>query len=215
MCAYYVEIMCAGRIGLGWAHDVFTFACHMFMHFSCICTIFFILLILNVLVLFYLSLSLSLFLSVSCSMAPKQKSTPSWNPLRFGASSSSPSANSIPFHVRFHNEKARTDFLEKFSWLRFSNPDHSLNHKRERFKVFEVEPRSNRGRTVAKTNSCFSSVRHLHLRVTVKTPLARVLQKVQGSLIWWWHLFYIPCLTITPLQSLVLDFCYPFLRDSL
>ena len=27
---------------------------------------------------------------------------------------------------------------------RFSNPDHSLNRKRERFKVFEVEPGSNR-----------------------------------------------------------------------
>ena len=31
---------------------------------------------------------------------------------------------------------------------RFSDPDHLLNRKRERFKVFEVEPRSNRGRTV-------------------------------------------------------------------
>ena len=27
---------------------------------------------------------------------------------------------------------------------RFSDPDHLLNRKRERFKVFEVEPRSNR-----------------------------------------------------------------------
>ena len=31
---------------------------------------------------------------------------------------------------------------------KFSDPDRSLNRKRERFKVFEVEPRSNRGRTV-------------------------------------------------------------------
>ena len=31
---------------------------------------------------------------------------------------------------------------------RFSDPDRSLNRKRKRFKVFEVEPRSNRGRTV-------------------------------------------------------------------
>ena len=31
---------------------------------------------------------------------------------------------------------------------RFSDSDRSLNHKRERFKVFEVEPRSNRDRTV-------------------------------------------------------------------
>ena len=34
------------------------------------------------------------------------------------------------------------------SLSRFSDPDRSLNRKRERFKVFEVEPRSNRGRTV-------------------------------------------------------------------
>ena len=31
---------------------------------------------------------------------------------------------------------------------KFSDPDRLLNRKRERFKVFEVEPRSNRGRTV-------------------------------------------------------------------
>ena len=31
---------------------------------------------------------------------------------------------------------------------RFSNPDRSLNRKRERFKVFEVKPRSNRNQTV-------------------------------------------------------------------
>ena len=31
---------------------------------------------------------------------------------------------------------------------KFSDPDRSLNRKRERFKVFEVKPRSNRGRTV-------------------------------------------------------------------
>jgi len=29
-------------------------------------------------------------------------------------------------------------------WSRFSDPNHSLNRKRERFKVFEVEPGSNR-----------------------------------------------------------------------
>ena len=206
-------------VGLDWAEPMM----FLLLHVTCSCIFhahvqFFFISILLILICvgtFLFVPSLSLSLSVSCSMAPKRKSTQSQNLLRFGATSSFPSANSIPFHVRFRNEKARTDFSEKFSWLRFSNPDRSLNHKRERFKVFEVEPRSNRGRTVAKTNSCFSSVRHLHLRVTVKTPLARVLQEVQGSLIWWWHLFYIPCLTITPLQSLVLDFCYPFLRDSL
>ena len=32
MCDYYVEMMCAGRFGLGWAHDVFTVAYHMLRH---------------------------------------------------------------------------------------------------------------------------------------------------------------------------------------
>ena len=38
MCVYFVAMMCAIRFGLGWAYDVFKFTCHMFMHFSCICT---------------------------------------------------------------------------------------------------------------------------------------------------------------------------------
>ena len=32
--------------------------------------------------------------------------------------------------------------------VRFSDPDRSLNRKKERFKVFEVELRTNRGQTV-------------------------------------------------------------------
>ena len=32
MCDYYVEMMCAGRFGLSWAHDVFTVAYHMLRH---------------------------------------------------------------------------------------------------------------------------------------------------------------------------------------
>ena len=60
--------------------------------------------------------SLSLcFLRLVCSMAPKCKSTSSRNPLRSGAASSSPSTNSNPSHVQFHDEKARTNFLENFS----------------------------------------------------------------------------------------------------
>ena len=65
MCVYYVESMCDGRIRLGWAHDVFTFACYMFMHFSCIYTNFFsFLLILTAFGTFlrvFLSFSLSFF----------------------------------------------------------------------------------------------------------------------------------------------------------
>ena len=34
MCVYFVAMLCAGRFGLGWAHDAFKFACHMFMHFQ-------------------------------------------------------------------------------------------------------------------------------------------------------------------------------------
>ena len=63
MCVYFVASMYAGRIGVGWAHNVFTFACHMFMHFSYIRTNYVsIFSILNYLVLFCLSLSLSFFL---------------------------------------------------------------------------------------------------------------------------------------------------------
>ena len=52
-----------------------------------------IILILNCLVLFCMSLSLSPFFSLAlvCSMTPKHKSTPSWNPLHSSASSSSSS----------------------------------------------------------------------------------------------------------------------------
>ena len=39
------------------------------------------------------------------------------------------------------------DIILEF-WARFSDSDRSLNRKRERFKGFEVGPRSNRGRTV-------------------------------------------------------------------
>ena len=60
-----------------------------------------------------LSLSLSLSLALACSMAPKCKSTPSWNPLRSGASSSSPFDPTLS-HVQFHDDKARKDFLENF-----------------------------------------------------------------------------------------------------
>ena len=45
-------------------------------------------------------------------MAPKRKSTPSQNPLRSGASSSS---DSTPSHIRFRDEDARKAFSENFS----------------------------------------------------------------------------------------------------
>ena len=68
--------LCAGRIGLGWAHDVFIIAYHMLMHFHAyVPYILYILIYWLWLVLF--SVSLSLLLSISCSMAPKWKSTSS------------------------------------------------------------------------------------------------------------------------------------------
>ena len=45
-------------------------------------------------------------------MAPKRKSTPAWNALRSGASSSS---DSSPFNVRFRDDDAFKAFSENFS----------------------------------------------------------------------------------------------------
>ena len=45
-------------------------------------------------------------------MAPKHKSTPAWNPLHSGASSSS---DPMPSNIWFHDEDARKAFSENFS----------------------------------------------------------------------------------------------------
>ena len=58
-----------------------------------------------------LSLPLVLF-TLFMSMAPKRKSTPAWNPLRSGASSSSDPTLS---HIRFRDDDAFKAFSEKFS----------------------------------------------------------------------------------------------------
>ena len=106
-------------LGLDWVEPMMYLNLHdtcswIFIHMYL--TVFF-LWILNYLVLFWLSLSLSLLsLSyVSCIMAPKHKSTLSQNPLHSKASSSSSPFNPTPSHVRFHDEKAKLDFLENFS----------------------------------------------------------------------------------------------------
>ena len=103
-------------VGLDWAKPMMS----LLLHITCSCIFhayipsFPYILILNFLVL--LCLSLSLFLSfVSCSMAPKRKPTPFWNPLRSGASSSSSPSDPTPSHVRFHDDKVRKDFSENFS----------------------------------------------------------------------------------------------------
>ena len=105
--------MCVGRVGLGWAHAVFTIAYHMLIHFHA-----YVLYILYILIYWlYWCFSACLFLSlslvyVSCIMAPKRKSTSSRNPLRFGAFTSS---DPTPSHIWFHDKKTKSVFFEKFS----------------------------------------------------------------------------------------------------
>ena len=89
-------------IGLNWTEPMMIFLLHV--TWSCIIHAF--------VPFFSLSLSLSLSLCDSLRMAPKRKSTPSRNPLRSGASSSS---DSTPLHVRLRDEKARQDFSKNFS----------------------------------------------------------------------------------------------------
>ena len=98
--------LCAGRFGLGSPMMFLNFACHMLMHFSCICYIFSF--------LFWLWCVLSIS-RIDYAMAPKaRKSTPTRNPLQGFESSSSDSH--VPLHVRFFDEKARKDFSENFQY---------------------------------------------------------------------------------------------------
>ena len=103
-------------VGLDWVEPMML----LLLHITCSCIFmhtFFTFSILLYTELYWdfsncLFLLLSLLLSVSCVMAPKQKSTPSQNPLHFGHSTSS---DPIPSHVRFYDEKAKSDFFENFS----------------------------------------------------------------------------------------------------
>ena len=112
-------------VGMDWVEPMM----FLLLHVTCLCifhayvAIFFLLIDTDLCWFFSLSLSLSLSLclslslslSVSCSMAPKRKSTPSQNPLRSEASSSSSPIDFTPSHIWFRDEKARTDFSENFS----------------------------------------------------------------------------------------------------
>jgi len=60
-----------------------------------------------------LFLSLSFLFTLVMSMAPKRKSAPSRNLLRFRASSSS--FDPTPSHIRFRDDDARKDFSKNFS----------------------------------------------------------------------------------------------------
>ena len=119
-CVFIMLKACV-LVGLDWAKPMM----FLLLHVTCSCIFHaYIPLILSILILicvgtFFVSLclSLSFFLSLrlACSMAPKRKFTPSQNALHSEAASSSPFADSTPFHVRFHDEKACTEFLENFS----------------------------------------------------------------------------------------------------
>ena len=112
MCAIS---LCASRIGLGWAHDVFTLhvACSRIIHafarlftYSYYCELCW-----SFSDCFFLS-PLYLLVTLVVSMAPKHKSTSTRNPLHSGASTSPDHA---PLSLRFHNNDAHKAFTEKFS----------------------------------------------------------------------------------------------------
>ena len=130
MCVLYVEIMRAGRIELGWAHDVFIIAYHTFMHFSCIRTSLFYHIDIDCVWFSSACLSLSLFLLVSLRMTPKHKSIPSRNPLCSRAASSS---NPTPSSVWFLDEKACQDFSRTFLEMGF------IQNTKSSFRIFPIE----------------------------------------------------------------------------
>ena len=72
MCVLYVEILCADRFELDWAHDDYFVACYMFMYFSCIRTFLFFLLIFVIDWYSCACLSLSFFWIV-CTWHPSAK----------------------------------------------------------------------------------------------------------------------------------------------
>ena len=102
MCVYLLQTFVL--VGLDWAH---AFSCIRTLHslYSNILNCFGTFLIVS------FSLSRS-FLCQSASMAPKCKSTLSWNPFHSEVSSSS---EPTPSHVWFHDDKAKLDFFENFS----------------------------------------------------------------------------------------------------
>ena len=73
MCALYVEIMCADRFGLSWAHDAYIVTCHIFMH-TYHSSLILILILFGTLLRLSFSLSLSLSLSlIVCTWHPSAK----------------------------------------------------------------------------------------------------------------------------------------------
>ena len=85
-------------------------AMHMYLQVSIFVILYLVGAFLNV------SLSPSLFVSyVSCDMTPKCKFILSRNPFHSETSSSSSPSDPTPSHVRFRDEKAKSDSSENFS----------------------------------------------------------------------------------------------------
>ena len=148
MCAIS---LCAGRIGLGWVHDVFT------LHVTCSCILH---AFVRLFTYFYycelfwsfsdcFSLSpLYILVTLVVSMAPKRKSTPARNSLHFGASTSSDHA---PLSLHFRNYDAHKAFTENFSqrgihwnakpsWVILLTPTFPLSFTVENGSFFVTSP---------------------------------------------------------------------------
>ena len=131
----FTLLQCCVLVGLDWAEPMM----FLLLHTTCSCIFmhtylqFFIFFYFNfgcVFLLFSLSLSLSLSLEIVCVMAPKCKSTPSQNPLHFGAFSSNPT----PSYVWFSDEKAKSDFKENFSQCSI----HSERPAKSFYRIFPI-----------------------------------------------------------------------------
>ena len=112
MCA-----ICLCVIGLDWAKPMMQFV--LYVTCSCISHAYILYFSIYQLYLNYFGaflivsfFPLSILFTLVVSMAPKRKSTPAWNPLHSGASSSSDSA---PLSLWFRDNDAHKAFLEKFS----------------------------------------------------------------------------------------------------
>ena len=105
--------LCTDKIGLAWAHDTISFACHMSMHSHAYVLYFQYTCYLKCVWSFSDCLFLPSFslVYVSRVYGTKTKSTPSQNPLCSRALSSSDPTS----HIWFRDKDARKDFLENFS----------------------------------------------------------------------------------------------------
>ena len=231
-CVFDCWNFCADRFGLGWTHNAISFSMSHVHAFSCIRTLYFLSICSRLWLcsVFSLSVSLSLSLSNRLHMAPMHKSTLVRNP--FHSRSSSP-IDLPPLHVRFCNDKAHQDFSENFS-KRGIHPEHHviLSDFADTTLVDVIHTWGWKSLCVIPLRCPIVIIQEFysnmygidtsmpqfatHIRgtcIVVTSDLVfkilHILQVAHPDYTWRWHLFSIHCLTITPLQSLVLNFCYP------